>query len=50
MCAVFGVAMCCTNYCTVAGGGCVMALCDELYEPGEAPEGLENLGICVSPS
>lgn len=47
-------ASCCANFCAVDGGdGPCQAIdpdysCVSFWEPGEAPEGYENVGLCVS--
>jgi len=44
---------CCSKYCTVGGGGCSHAAltsqptCLPYYAEGEAPPGLETLGVCA---
>ncbi|WP_434427665.1 hypothetical protein [Nannocystis pusilla] len=42
---------CCSPYCDLSAPSCpgVGQQCRPYYEPGEAPAGLENLGVCALP-
>ncbi len=38
---------CCVAYCTVGADNCGVPVCVAVYQPGTAPPGFENLGVCV---
>lgn len=44
---------CCAEFCALDDPEAVCALegtqCEPFYSPGQAPEGLENVGICIAP-
>ncbi len=48
-----GMDYCCSSYCDLTAPQCPDAAlgieCVPVYEPGQAPPGLENLGICMLP-
>lgn len=41
---------CCTPFCDINGAGeeCSFGTCNPIFEPGEAPPGLESTGVCTS--